>query len=816
MEAISSSRVDGDKSGLARLWQLPLLAVSLALFGVAAWLFIKPNFGATPPTIDQLYDRAQAAMKDDRPELAIELFQKMRETGKVAGELDARVHLLQAEAIEQLQKLRKQSLAVNHGQIIEHTKAALAGGIKPDTAIHKRLAESYDALGRGTDALDQYRKAIAADPQKTPALLRKIIDLQLVKGDTANAMLSLDDYLKETKLTEAERIWGVGEKSRLLVDEKRFAEAVTLLDKVDLSHASPLTRGQINYRHGYSHWKQGDFTKAAPQLRAARNDLKNDPLDADAAYLLGKISQAANNPAEAASFFQSVIVDHPDASVAPASRLERGVCRVLAGDDEAGLNDLTDMSREIASRPARAKLKPEALVALKTSSEALAKRGKPLAVLEIAELELLLQPEQPAAFFERIGAACEKRASQVEQAITSASSEADRAQKLREVRLMRSKAGDAAVARANKLTVDSDAESAAALWKAIDLYDQAGDLDRSIQTLAKFVDERPDDGKAPDALLRMGQALQVAGRFDEAIAAFQKTQFRYPQSLAASKSGVPLAQAYVAKGPATYAKAEAALQSTLESQLLTPEADDFKDALIEMAQLYYRQGRFEEAVSRLEEIKTRYPSDSRTGHVMFLIADSYRKSAALLKQGTGISAAATRPSTPAAALASNAQGSADGKAEVATAAAANSAAARAEIEAARRQRLAKARQLFDQLIDYYQANPPANDLDRLHQRLSHFYRADTAFDSGAFDEAIRLYDAAALRYQDDPSALAAYVQIVNAYAALNKPEEAKAANERARWLLKRIPPEAFKEGAIPMPREYWDNWLKWSSEAGLW
>ena len=90
------------------------------------------------------------------------------------------------------------------------------------------------------------------------------------------------------------------------------------------------------------------------------------------------------------------------------------------------------------------------------------------------------------------------------------------------------------------------------------------------------------------------------------------------------------------------------------------------------------------------------------------------------------------------------------------------------------------------------------------------------YDLGSYAEAIKQYDAAAFRYQDDPSALAAYVQIVNAYCALGKTEEAKTANERAKWLLRRMPQEAFQNGAFAMPKAYWEQWLKWTSTAGMW
>jgi len=140
----------------------------------------------------------------------------------------------------------------------------------------------------------------------------------------------------------------------------------------------------------------------------------------------------------------------------------------------------------------------------------------------------------------------------------------------------------------------------------------------------------------------------------------------------------------------------------------------------------------------------------------------------------------------------------------------------AEATAAKKQRLEKARSLFDRCIEVYAAKAPTTDTDKLYQKLSHFYRADCMYDLGNYNDAIKQYDAAAFRYQDDPSALAAYVQIVNAYCALGKLEEAKTANERAKWLLRRMPADSFQNGAFAMPKAYWEQWLKWTSAAGMW
>src|SRR5204862_2883165 len=114
-----------------------------------------------------------------------------------------------------------------------------------------------------------------------------------------------------------------------------------------------------------------------------------------------------------------------------------------------------------------------------------------------------------------------------------------------------------------------------------------------------------------------------------AVSAFQRNQFRYPQSLAASKSAAPLAQAYIAKGPDYFKKAEKVLLSVVDNNpILAPESEEFREALFDLAQLYYRTDQFEEAIHRLEEFTTRYPSEPKIGQLLFVMGDSYRKSAA--------------------------------------------------------------------------------------------------------------------------------------------------------------------------------------------
>jgi tetratricopeptide (TPR) repeat protein len=399
--------------------------------------------------------------------------------------------------------------------------------------------------------------------------------------------------------------------------------------------------------------------------------------------------------------------------------------------------------------------------------------------------------ELPASFYLRLGDLYEKRADQIEKSITDPAvlavkpvPAAEVARFTQVVRDLRAKAGDGFVAYARAEILTDDTVYGEALWHGIDLYDKSGDLPRLIGALEIFAAERPTDKLAPDALLRLGTAYQAAGMFDKAIATFQRNMFRYPKSLAASKSAVPLAQAYLARGPKDFPDAEKVLLGVVDdNDFVDPSAEEFHQALFELAQLYYRIGRYEDAIARVEEMMQRYPADDQLPRLTYLMADSYRKSASLL--------------------------------DVRLATAGPGASEAAEALAAKRDRLKRAGELFDKVVTFYKSAPPATDLDKLYQKLGYLYRADCAYDLGQYQIAIQLYEEAAFRYQSDPSALAAYVQIVNAYCALGKPAEAKTANERAKWLLRRMPPEAFDNGGFTMPKKYWEDWLKWTSDSGV-
>ncbi len=307
------------QGGISHLWQVPLFLISLGLFAYAAYLFIDPHAG---PTIDAKIDVARKLLKDERPEAAVNQLNNILTAQKMDHPHEAVVHALMAQAVDDLQKFKHINIKTYHEQVIEQTALAIALGAKPTFESERRLGENYEALKQPTVALEHYRKAMGMDPSHALRLQRKVIDLQLLEHDEAGALATLNTYQQAPELAEGERAWALCNQAKLLVDQKEFIKARSLLDRASKLDADPATQGQVHYYLGYCAYKLGDVPNAERMLRVARQQLKTEsPLDADAAYLLGKLFQDRSDPQTAISFFQEVLVSHPESRgrIAPIS-----------------------------------------------------------------------------------------------------------------------------------------------------------------------------------------------------------------------------------------------------------------------------------------------------------------------------------------------------------------------------------------------------------------------------------------------------------------------------------------------------------------
>jgi tetratricopeptide (TPR) repeat protein len=170
------------------------------------------------------------------------------------------------------------------------------------------------------------------------------------------------------------------------------------------------------------------------------------------------------------------------------------------------------------------------------------------------------------------------------------------------------------------------------------------------------------------------------------------------------------------------------------------------------------------------------------------------------------------------------------------------AAALAKAAETKKSRLANASRLYEQATQLYvaapQAQAPNNSTtaagltrgsERRQQKLAALRRADCDYELGHFGDAVGRYKAVISNYPTDPVALAASVQIVNCFTAMNRPDEARAASEQARRLLETMPQAALEPGngnattangnantsdgagaSSVMSKTYFEQWLKWT------
>jgi tetratricopeptide (TPR) repeat protein len=181
---------------------------------------------------------------------------------KLTTEQQGRIHLFIAESIDMAQRHRKIAVPANYAHIVEQTRQAVARGMQLDAKAHNRLGEAYEALHKPAEALDNYRRAMNLDTTHALRLQRKVIDLQLAQDDAGPAEMTLDEYLKDATLTDAERAWAYGQKAQILSDNGKFVDARALLDEAVKLATDPVAQGEVNYRLGYCAYKLNDAAEA--------------------------------------------------------------------------------------------------------------------------------------------------------------------------------------------------------------------------------------------------------------------------------------------------------------------------------------------------------------------------------------------------------------------------------------------------------------------------------------------------------------------------------------------------------------------------
>jgi TolA-binding protein len=312
------------------------------------------------------------------------------------------------------------------------------------------------------------------------------------------------------------------------------------------------------------------------------------------------------------------------------------------------------------------------------------------------------------------------------------------------------------------------------LWNGATAYFQGQDFAAAAQMFQTYLKNEAEQ-RRPQALAYLGEALLAAGQLDKALELFKECVDLYPRDVAACRARLSAARAYEEKGD--WRNAEGILLDNLNSDYLTPESKEWRDSLLILAELLLAQGRYAEAVPRLEEFADRYADLPEAVRARYLLANGYYKLAAEAEDKLNKVVAGSAAAVPA-----------------------------KQIQELYSKALEQYKQVQETLAKD-RDNAELTPMGKAILRNCYFALGNVPFAQGDYQAAVKAYSTAANRYQNQPESLDAYVQMANAYRNLNKPLEAKKALEQAKFALGRMRSDAAFENTTNYNRKQWADRL---------
>jgi tetratricopeptide (TPR) repeat protein len=740
---------------------------------------------------------------------------------------------------------------VNYERIKDHYRKAVIYGstITPD--MNQRWAEAALATGDGTLAAEKLEAAIADAGEDAEAITRRhgrnLVMTYISLGRRERAIEAVDRMLaalpaiaeSDQESLEA-RTWCLSRRIEIALKGPLDATTLAMVVADARTQADAIRNMDVNLAGRILTWigraelQTGARQQAETDLAAARAAFTVRHVDdGRAALMLGMLRLDRGDAAGAAKLFQEVIVGHAGTTLWPAARLGRAVTATRTGAplDETMRADYQfaiDVVKETAEKPAVGR-EPELITPEGVRASLADGYRRALAADRLMEALSFLHMERGVAVREpidlalRLATTREYRANQLMIEAGTLEGAPAAARRLEARAMMADSAAD--YLRHGRATTLNDEQSGSSLWKAGELFDQAGETMRAIAVYEQLTIQRPRDARVSEGMLALGRLYQSAGMIDKAIETHERNVRENRNTPASYSSAVAAAHCYMTRGDhaatpesrdAAYGSAEKLLLALVQDDTnLRPAALGFRESLVTLGDLYfawstriveenagpaattapatapatarsYRPARWSDAILRLDEALKRYGNDrtwDAASRVRFLLAQSYRRSA--IEIGAVLERDPQLPQRP-------------------------------ELQKARADRLATASQEFSRLIALLDAEAldagmtgrrKLTDLEQDYLRTSYLDRAACHFDRGEYDEAIALYDRAAARFAEEIIAVQAYVQIVNAYLIQKQPAQANAAAERGRWMLKRIPEGVFGESPVGAGRAYYEQLL---------
>lgn len=794
----------------SQLWQVPAIAVSVLLIGAGVYTAIDQS---DPPVMAELLDEVERYLEVGQYETAAgNLEQKVKPLLHEAGRPDrARFHAIVGDWIGLTQEAHNASIETNNRLINEQYEQAAQLGYPLGAERIERWALALVALGEipkakarllELESLLSVKDGDESARHRRNNLYRKIVEynIRYTESPIDEMLAMLDDFRRDQLLDVGDEAWAVARQAELRINHAMAQEAIDYLLIEMRRIESRLTKedradfGELYMLLGKAYQRVGNNAYAQHNLNIALSYFSGpEPARGWTLVLLGQLAVQRSDFETALLHFEAAVRDFEAADCYGDALLGRAELYSVLGQHDESISDYENLRDRIIKRRASAIVSREQLV------NSVVRRHD--ASLTMHQLEtarryidlvrpLFTDADMPAHVLFRMASTSRQLA---DDKLAAASIDPATSEKLpldridpavrADANVLYKEAADAYVrhARAMRAATDEQDAWADSLWMAGDSYDLAGLHEEAAALFGEYVSARSEiDPRRPEGIFRLAQSHQALMQFEQAAERYQQLIDQHPRSAQATASFVPLARTLVILERRPEA-VQLLTRVVNGHQVLEPEAVDYRDALIQLGVLYYDSAQYPEAIKYLSDAGRRYPADPRVPEVRFRLADAHRRFAKQLDQQ-----AMEDPSL--------------------------SPAARLQLQQQRDHELDEALNLFSQVVSDYGAMDQTrlNALQLDFRRRAYLYRADCAFQLHDYERAISMYDDASRRYADQHSSLIALVQIVNCYYAMNDPQRAHTAEQRARVRLKQLPDDAFKATDALMDRDAWERWLQHS------
>jgi tetratricopeptide (TPR) repeat protein len=732
---------------LADRWQVPLALVAAVVGGAALYRLIPSAPRVDPQSL--LADVAALAQAGDALAAADAAQSLLTRKPALPPEARAELHDRLAEIIYRAEAGRETHNTNNVNGLLEHDRAAAELGRPKSTIAALRAAHAQMWLGQDDEALAGFREllgqGLAAEDRNgvlaaLAALLEKHPENRRERGQV------LSELLADEGLSPGYAWWGLQCAVQDALDDGDVPLAGKLLEQHGERFKNSDQKGYLEYLRAVILAHDGRTEEAEPialwvndwladPSRAVRELDEHGRLASLNRCLVGQIDFAQARPQEALTAFEETVRARPGPAVRAAAHIGAGRALAALGRHGAARAAFQSALADMAEMPGppRRTLAQLRQTIVDLSDERTAEGDFSNALLYFAsagETDKIASETGPGS------ANREPPRTQINEADPLAWSNLELA---------------ASFARFD------EARLASLLWSAIQAYDRVGRADDLRRALDRFVEGRSAHTNLPPAMLRLGEVCEADGDSDAALRWYKRVLDEYPLLGEAERARVNSARVLASFGPQYYPQAEQLLVDLLTDGRITPEARAYREALRTLSEILCEEGRYGEAIARLEDYVTLYPTGPDHASGLFLLANVERRSSYALRDH------APENASPA-------------------------------VLAESRARFQRAAELFGALLrELPDADEPDDDAGFVAQ-LALLYRADCLFEFNEPDTlhaALTAYRSVAARYERQPAALTAYVQIANIHLRLGNVAQAGCELERAGLLLRRIPDEAF-------------------------